>query len=70
MVESLPQKGPDDEGSTNFMLEGLEEIFQQKETVNPRVKMLLMDLEAVDVKDLQRELAEFAKSIGATSVGQ
>ena len=52
------------------MLEGLEEIFQQKETVNPRVKMLLMDLEAVDVKDLQRELAEFAKSIGATSVGQ
>lgn len=67
MVEILPKKALEEEEGLNLLPEGLDEIFQHKESSDPRVKMLLMDLEPVDLKELERDLADFAKSIGAVS---
>lgn len=65
MVESLATGGGEGEGGTSLLPEALEELFQHKESRDPRVKMLLMELETVDVRELKRELTDFAQSIGA-----
>ena len=66
MVESLPKSGGGDVG-LDLLPEGLDDIFQQKEYHDPRVKSLLMELEKLDINELTRELTDFAKGIGATS---
>ena len=64
MVEALPRDSSAPEG-VDYLPDYLQDVFQKKVYVNPRVQALLVQHGTVDIRQLVNDLTSFAEEIGA-----